>query len=107
MDRLMAGSGTGYPIHFHCAKARRVYYGARAPRSNHPRDLDDWYDDIARTAEERSRHVVTLTGKTRPSTEGKGHPRKSRTTRQYKCSCGHIGWSSHIALERQEKGWEG
>jgi hypothetical protein len=96
----MAGFGTGYPIYFHCAKARRIYYGARAPRSNHPHDLGQWYEDVERTHAERDRHVVKLTGKTKPTPQGKGHPRKSWTTYQYECSCGHVGWSSHKDLER-------
>ena len=87
----MAGNGTGYPNFFACAKARRIYYGSRSSRG----------DDVTRTAEERSAHVVKLTGKTRPApSPSKGHPRKSKLSRQYECSCGHVGWSSHYALER-------
>lgn len=79
--------GTGYPICFFCAEARHIYYR-----------------DTGRQARERAEHVVTLTGRTRPTKRnGKGHPRKSWTTREYRCSCGHVGWSSHIDLERMEQ----
>lgn len=88
----MAGSGTGYPIWFQCAKARRIWYGSR-------RNNDEGNE---RTARERAEHVTELTGRTRrtPKT-GKGHPRKSWTTFEYRCSCGHVGWSSHKNLERK------
>jgi hypothetical protein len=86
----MAGYGTGYPIWFECAKARQIWYGSRRN--------DDERND--RTHRERAKHRVELTGRTRPTPRtGKGHPRKSWTTFEYKCSCGHVGWSSHKNLE--------
>jgi hypothetical protein len=91
----MAGMGTGYPNYFECSKARRIYYGNRASRG----------EDVRRTVAERGQHAVTLTGRTRPTKQdGKGHPRKSWTTREYECSCGHVGWSNHVDLERKEAG---
>jgi hypothetical protein len=87
----MAGFGTGYPNFFECSKARRIYYGNRSSRG----------DEVTRTSRERAAHVVTLTGRQRPTKPGKGHPRKSWTTFEYRCSCGHVGWSSHIELERR------
>lgn len=88
----MAGSGTGYPYHFECSKARLIYYGDRSSRG----------EDVARTSRERSAHVIALTGRSKPVPSGKGHPRKSWRSREYKCSCGHVGWSNHKDLERLE-----
>jgi hypothetical protein len=86
----MAGYGTGYPIWFQCAKARRIWYGPRSSAAG-----------ATRTALERSEHHTELTGRTRPTPHtGKGHPRKSWTTFEYRCTCGHVGWSSHKNLER-------
>jgi len=87
----MSGHGTGYPIFFHCAIARRIYYGNRASKG----------DAVTRTNRERDAHKTTLTGRTRPTKKGRGHPRKSWTTYEYRCACGHVGWSSHIELERE------
>lgn len=92
----MAGYGTGYPNWFMCAKAREIWYG---PRSS--------AEGAARTGRERAEHRVELTGRTKPTrATGKGHPRKSWTTFEYRCSCGHVGWSSHKDLERKAE-WEG
>lgn len=88
----MAGCGTGYPIFFECSKARRVYYGNRSSKG----------EPVTRARQERAAHVVRLTGRTKPTPHGKGHPRKSWTTREYACACGHVGWSSHVDLERME-----
>jgi hypothetical protein len=89
----MAGNGTGYPNHFECSKARLIYYGDRSSTG----------EPVARTTRERAAHVITLTGRTRPTPRnGKGHPRKSWTTREYRCTCGHVGWSCHKDLERLE-----
>lgn len=87
----MAGYGTGYPTFFACPQARKIYYGTRASRG----------EAVSRTQRERSAHDVELTGRTKPTPRnGKGHPRKSWTTFEYKCVCGHVGWSSHKDLER-------
>ena len=88
----MAGSGTGYPIWFECAKARRIWYGSRRQ--------EDW-EAAGRTARERAEHKTELTGRVRRTPHGRGHPRKSMTTFEYRCSCGHVGWSCHKNLERK------
>lgn len=87
----MAGYGTGYPQYFDCAKARQIYYGA------------SWFagNGVSVQARERGLHEWKLTGRTKPTLRnGKGHSRKSWTTFEYECSCGHVGWSSHKDLER-------
>lgn len=83
----MAGYGTGYPNFFRCPRARR--------ENQHWRATFD--------SRQATKHWVKLTGKTRPTpATGKGHPRKSWTTREWTCSCGERGWSSHTDLERIE-----
>lgn len=80
----MSGYGTGFPNFFRCPQGRR--------------DNQFW-----RASFDTSRarpHWVTLTGRTRPTRPGKGHPRKSWTTWEWRCSCGATGWSSHKDLER-------
>lgn len=90
----MAGMGTGYPIFFECFKARSIYYGNRSSKG----------EEVTRTRIERDGHKVELTGRARSApSPGRGHPRKSRLSREYKCSCGHIGWSCHADLERLAK----
>lgn len=85
--RWRGSHGTGYPNWFYCAKAREIYLS-----------------DSGEQARRRALHVVTLTGRTKPAPgKGKGHPRKSKTSREYRCSCGHVGWSCHIDLERMEQ----
>lgn len=80
----MSGYGTGYPNFFRCPKARR----------------ENTYWDRHWDSRQARKHKVRLTGRTRPTPRGKGHPRKSWTTREWVCSCGATGWSSHIDLER-------
>ena len=86
----MAGMGTGYPNWFKCPQGRRD-------------DSDTHYYGRPRVA-----HTITLTRRTKPTKRtGKGHPRKSWTTFEWKCECGLSGWSSHIDLENKaiEEGW--
>lgn len=70
----MRGSGTGSPVWFRCANERRRI------------GVD---------------HEIELTGRQRPY-----HPARaigSRSTfvsREYACSCGHVGWSNHVDLAR-------
>lgn len=82
----MAGGGTGTPIHFMCWQARRE---RRAYEYSSPRY--------------RPSHVVELTGRTRSNPSHNRHTRISGTVREYRCGCGHVGWSNHIDLERMEK----
>lgn len=78
----MAGYGTGSPMYFHCAKFTRLSFRER---------------DITREP-----HTVTLTGRTKPRPhDGRRGPRSTDTYREYKCSCGHVGWSAHIDLAKR------
>lgn len=89
----MAGTngGTGEPYWFRCAKGRRW-------------DSLRWGD--------RPRHVCTPTGKSRDLTDvlrhGKhGFLRHGRVAYEYRCSCGHVGWSRHkdlAAMATRKKG---
>lgn len=53
-------------------------------------------------------HRVELTGRTRDESRlrrkhGRGGGRMSRTSREYRClTCGHVGWSAHVDLERRK-----
>ena len=85
---MSRSAGTGSPLFFMCREARRI-----------------WYTDVARTSEERKLHRVTLTGRTRARRSAAGHAvgvRSRLVERQYACSCGHVGWSNHMDLERME-----
>lgn len=79
-------AGPGSPIFFHCPVARRNrdYPSGRLPKG----------------------HTVKLTGRTKPyrakSYSAMGQ-RSTSTLREFRCSCGHVGWSNHADLERMEK----
>lgn len=73
---MSRSSGAGSPVWFHCYEARRHghYQG----------------------------HVVNLTGRERPYRRKRYSAKGSRSSdvsREYVCSCGHIGWSNHVDLE--------
>lgn len=73
------------PLTFQCPKYRALYWRTR-------------------TSGDRAAHRVTLTGrKRRRSTPNSGNSRKSDVDREYRCACGHVGWSCHIDLERMEQ----
>ena len=72
-----ANNGTGNPMYFACAKARKE-----------------------RSYREREGHVVELTGRSKAAGR-RGGIRNSDRSREYKCSCGHVGWSRHVDLERR------
>jgi hypothetical protein len=77
-------SGTGSPHFFHCPVARRNrdYRTHRLPKG----------------------HIITLTGRTKPRDRGgRVGDRSTLVVREYQCSCGHIGWSNHVDLERMER----
>jgi hypothetical protein len=77
----MAGAGTGYPNWFVCTVARRTRHW--------PDPFPPGHDRIVRT------------GRTRPApSPTKGHPRKLRESHEYRCECGHVGWSCHIDILR-------
>jgi len=60
-----------------------------------------------RSALVRNTHTtVELTGRTRPYRRSKYHAAGIRSTpvsREYRCSCGHVGWSNHFDLELMAK----
>jgi hypothetical protein len=49
-------------------------------------------------------HHVELTGRERPYHRKRHTVKGSRSTeisREYRCSCGHVGWSNHVDLARR------
>lgn len=83
---MSRSAGTGSPTWFACYQARKIWY----------------FDDVTRTVRERKGHRVTLTGRTKPNPSRRRNGRVSDLLREYRCSCGHVGWSSHCDLERME-----
>lgn len=82
----MAGQGTGQPNWFLCPVNRRANNDAYYAGRNYP-----------------VKHRVELTGRTRPNHSRKIGGRTSPVVREYRClTCGHVGWSNHIELERME-----
>lgn len=78
-EALMGGRGkaAGSPVFFHCFAARREVYG-------HRRD-----------------HTVELTGRIRRYRPPRGSAMGSRSMHvafEYRCACGHVGWSNHREL---------
>lgn len=71
--------GTGQPVWFRCSQCRRH------------RAIGGFASD------------VSLTGRTRPKCDGNAGMRSTTTEREYKCSCGHVGWSRHVDLEDKER----
>ena len=70
-------AGTGSPVWFRCAVARREGPG----------------DD--------REHVVVRTGRERPYRTRRYQTlgyRSDNVTREYRCTCGHVGWSNHLDL---------
>ena len=76
--------GTGYPLTFRCSKERleRDWRGGN-------RAVEARHDPIVRTGRTR-----------RAPSPGKGHPRKLRESHEYRCACGHVGWSCHVDVLR-------
>jgi len=72
-------AGTGQPITFRCWAERRERW-----QSFHR--ADD--------------HVMTMTGRSRPYHGHKGG-RMTTTAYEYRCSCGHVGWSAHVDAARK------
>jgi hypothetical protein len=67
-------ASTGSPVYFRCYRVRRT------------EGLD---------------HEITLTGRTRPYRPKRMIGSRSEfTSFEYRCSCGHIGWSNHRDLAR-------
>lgn len=76
------------PIMFQCPAERR----ARNLAHSFPR----LYDPPG-----RGDHVITLTGATKRNPSRRRSVRTSADSRQWKCSCGEAGWSTHKDLERR------
>lgn len=77
-------AGTGSPIFFVCPAARRT----RNWRDPYP----PGHDRIVRT------------GRTKPNNRsGPKGLRSLHTLHEYRCECGHVGWTNHIDIERYPK----
>lgn len=76
--------GTGRPLWFHCAAFRREPYRTRCAAN----------------------HFVKLTGRKRLMPIGNAGNRNSKFSREYRCACGHVGWSRHVDLEHLESNSE-
>lgn len=75
------GYGTGYPMTFRCTVERRER---------------EW-----RTGYCWREHSVARTGRTKPRPHnGKLGPRSLDTRHEYRCSCGHVGWTTHVEIVR-------
>ncbi len=75
-------AGPGSPVSFVCWRGRQ-----------------DWRTKAAH----RNVYAVTLTGRTRPYKAAYGSALGLRSTlmsREYRCECGHVGWSYHVDLLR-------
>jgi len=80
----MAGTGTGCPITFRCAKCRMTCN----------RSIDDVCRD--RPGPRGWVDRVTLTGRSRPYKLRSGPRRMQPIAVEYVCrDCGHTGWSAH------------
>lgn len=76
-------AGPGSPIQFLCAAQRRDRWRYR--------DRDGYVD----TRYEPT-HDVVRTGRTKPRQQrGAIGQRNMHTAHEYRCSCGHVGWSTH------------
>lgn len=79
----MAGLGTGQPLSFMCSVERRDKWRWRGV----PHVLAARHQPIYRT------------GRTRSITPGRGRRGESLRTlaavHEYRCACGHVGWSRH------------
>ena len=73
---MSRSAGAGSPIAFRCTKCRSTLVS----------DRDSTWE---------------LTGRERPYAKARysvGGARSTRTAREYRCSCGHVGWSNHVDL---------
>lgn len=74
--------GAGSPVYFACSRCRSTLVGR----------MDARYE---------------LTGRKRPyrsSTHSSLGERSTLTRREYRCECGHVGWSNHVDLLAAELG---
>jgi hypothetical protein len=85
---MSQSAGAGSPLFFHCpTKRQEIHSHYYWPHAYPP----------------PSRHLITLTGRTRPYKPKRYSAlgiRSSSTARQWACECGKTGWSNHIDLER-------
>lgn len=73
---MSRSSGAGSPVWFNCAKARG--YGTS-----------------------RNNHTWVRTGRTRPYRPSYGTALGTRSmlfAHEYRCSCGHVGWTNHVDI---------
>lgn len=81
---MSRSAGPGSPVFFRCSRCRD-----------------------SRRFSSKTGWDVELTGRTRPNGAKKGHALGVRSTlisREYRCrDCGHVGWSSHVDLQRREE----
>jgi hypothetical protein len=74
---MSRSAGTGSPVWFRCYRDRMGDYDERG-------------------------HTVALTGRTRPYRPPRVlGSRSTFVSREYRCSCGFVGWSNHIDLARR------
>lgn len=77
-----SNGGTGRPMFFLCAQARRE-----------------------REITKRQAHVVSVTGRMRKARVRPGGRQQAARVdiyaREYVCSCGHVGWSRHTDLRNR------
>jgi hypothetical protein len=70
-------------------------------------DTPNWFRCYVERRESRRwrpsvEHRVALTGRTRTRKTSRGHSgRSTLVVREYRCSCGHVGWSNHVDLARR------
>lgn len=75
--------GTGYPVVFACTMARR---NRRVLPGDGQWSLPPGHD-------------VVRTGRTRKApSPGKGSSRKLPLSHEYRCACGHVGWTCHVGI---------
>lgn len=87
---MSMSAGAGSPLFFMCSVARKNKWRAelhhRDPRMGHRR--------------------IVRTGRSRPYRPPRGSAlglRSLLTAYEYKCECGHTGWSNHYDVKRLEE----
>ena len=80
-----SNAGTGWPISFHCSRCRRTVKGCATWSGRSINHCD---------------HKQVRTGRTRPYTGGNKGIRGLMTHHEYRCECGHVGWSRHADVTR-------
>lgn len=86
---MSRSAGPGSPVSFMCNACRRRICASSS--------------DVRNATALNRGGTVTLTGRERKYTPKAYTARGQRSdlvSREYKCSCGHVGWSNHVALRR-------